>query len=273
MKLLQDIKKDGSVAVGSTEWINKTEALVTSYFNSSAKYFIGDDDKNKDNFIENWIDSITVSSQIDERNRKSIPTNDSRQIDPYNTKIIATSENSNDIDSLFSYLVKANTVDELSQLLKLYKFNVPNLNVPENSDENGISYRKFKKDIEDYDLDDDGKVVRAKILPATIQLLQDLIKERGGSTNITRPDDANGFDKTNKSDYTYQYKTVDKNNEVHWRLGFDYIGALINSQNLDQFKKILASHNSSDPNPRVKNPKIGISEMSPQIGERLLMLL
>jgi hypothetical protein len=261
MKLLQDIKKDGSVAVGSTEWINKTEALVTSYFNSSAKYFIGDDDKNKDNFIENWIDSITVSSQINERNRKSIPTNDSRQIDPYNTKIIATSgDGSSDIDNLFSYLVKAKTIDELSQLLKFYKFKVPNLYVPENSDENGASYRKFKEDVEDYDLDDDGKVVRAKILPATIQLLQDLIKERGGNANVTRPDDANNFDKTGKDEYTYAYKTVDKNNKVRWRLGFDYIGALINSQNLDQFKKILASHNSSDPNPRVKNPKIGISE-------------
>jgi len=261
MKLLQDIKKDGSVAVGSTEWINKTEALVTSYFNSSAKYFIGDDDKNKDNFIENWIDSITVSSQIDERNRKSIPTNDPRQIDPYNTKILATSESGiSDIDNLFSYLVKAKTIDELSQLLKFYKFKVPNLYVPENSDENGASYRKFKEDVEDYDLDDDGKVVRAKILPATIQLLQDLIKERGGNANVIRPDDANNFDKTGKDEYIYKYKTVDKNNNVRWKLGFDYIGALINSQNLDQFKKILASHNSSDPNPRVKNPKIGISE-------------
>lgn len=234
MKLLQDMRKDSSVVVGSQEWINKTEALVTSYFNAAGKQYLNVD-PNGDEFIQNWIDSITMPSTV---NRKPIPVSDPRQVDPENTQIIATSEDGNSVmDSFFSFLIKANSVEELSRLLKLYKAKLPSLNVPENSDDNGISYKNFKENLEDYEKNDDGKVVRAKILPATIDLLQDLIKERGGKVNISTPQDENLFD---KNEYTLTSEGGEKT--------FDFIGALINTNSLDTFKELLKLHNTGDVN-------------------------
>lgn len=244
MKLLQDMRKDSSVAVGSTEWINKTEALVTSYFNAAGKQYLNVD-PDGDEFIQNWIDSITMPSTV---NRKPIPVSDSRQIDPENTQIIATSEDGNSVmDSFFSFLIKAQSVEELSRLLKLYKAKLPNLNVPENSDDNGTSYKNFKENLEDYEKNDDGKVVRAKILPATIDLLQDLIKERGGKANISTPQDENLFD---KNEYTLTSENGEKS--------FDFIGALINTNNLDTFKELLKLHNTEDVN---YDQKLGVKDI------------
>jgi len=233
MKLLQDMRKDSSVVVGSQEWINKTEALVTSYFNAAGKQNLKVD-PDGDEFIQNWIDSITMPSTV---NRKPIPVIDSRQIDPENTQITATSEDGNSVmDSFFSFLIKAQSVEELSRLLKLYKAKLPNLNVPENSDDNGASYKNFKEDLEDYEKNDDGKVVRAKILPATIDLLQDLIKERGGAVNVSVPENENLFDSGSK----YILTSSDGSEE------FDFIGALINTSDLETFKQLLAAHNTGD---------------------------
>lgn len=233
MKLLQDMRKDSSVVVGSQEWINKTEALVTSYFNAAGKQNLNVD-PNGDEFIQNWIDSITMPSTV---NRKPIPVIDSRQIDPENTQITATSEDGNSVmDSFFSFLIKAESVEELSRLLKLYKAKLPNLYVPENSDDNGASYKNFKENLEDYEKDDDGKIVRAKILPATIDLLQDLIKERGGAVNVSVPENENLFDSGSK----YILTSSDGSKE------FDFIGALINTSDLETFKQLLAAHNTGD---------------------------
>ena len=200
MKLLQDIKKDSTAAIGSKEWVEKTEALISSYFNTDNKEFL---DVDKDDFVNSWINYITVN----------IPENDKRQFDPLKSEVQAVSNNGDSaFDSFFSFLLKANSVNELSQLLNLYKSKVANLKVPE------IDNFKDKE-----------------IIPDTIQALQELIKERGGKADITTPQNNNTFD-SNK----YILTSLDGSQE------FDFIGALINTSDLETFKQILTSHNTKD---------------------------
>lgn len=199
MKLLQDIKKDSTTAIGSKEWVEKTEALVTTYFNTDNKEFL---DINDDEFIDSWINYITIKA----------PENDKRQFDPMKSQVQAiSSEGDSAVDNFFSFLLKANSVEELSQLLNLYKSKVANLKVPE--------IDKFKD---------------KEIIPDTIQVLQELIKERGGRVNVSVPQNENTFDSGSK----YIFTSADGSEE------FDFIGALINTSDLETFKQLLAAHNS-----------------------------
>lgn len=201
MKLLQDIKKDSTTAIGSKEWVEKTEALVTTYFNTDNKEFL---DINDDEFINSWINYITIKA----------PENDRRQFDPMKSQVQAiSSEGDSAVDNFFSFLLKANSVEELSQLLNLYKSKVANLKVPE--------IDKFKD---------------KEIIPDTIQVLQELIKERGGRVNVSVPQNENTFDSGSK----YIFTSADGSEE------FDFIGALINTSDLETFKQLLAAHNSED---------------------------
>jgi hypothetical protein len=244
MKLLQDIKKDSTVAIGSKEWVDKTEALVSTYFNSNNKEVLNVDDES---FIENWIDHITVVDR---------PLNDRRQFDPLSSQVRAeSSEGDVTFDSFFSFLLKAKSVDELTQLLNLYKSRLTNLKVP---------------DAEKY--------------LETTELLQQIIASLPDNYNFNTeietlsesttelPSDSNTFDRKDNSDYSYysnnKYRRVgnkrDRRVEIEKEIipdqfGANFIGALIHTQDLNKFKNLLLKHNIED---KRFNQKLDISELN-----------
>lgn len=253
IKLLQDIKKDSTLAIGSKEWVDRTEAMVTSYFNENNKERLGGSNKEDDNFIQDWIDKITYESWNYRRFDHPIPpADDPRQFDVVNSEISGKTDSGEEIiDNFFSYLLKAKSVEELKQLLQYYQLKTPDLVVPKNMDNK--SFEKYLKDLEDFD-QEGSEITRAKILPATIFALQQLIKERENSANVWVPNDQNNYD-NNTYTFTKRVKGVDGAAEVYEK--FDFIGALIKTRNLESFKELLRAHNESD---KKYNQKLTVSE-------------
>lgn len=238
IKLLQDIKKDSTTAIGSKEWADKTEALVTTYFNSDNKQVLNMLEDG-DEFITNWINSITNPNSINETNRKSMPINDKDQFDPLNSQVRAeSSDGSVTLDSFFSFLLKANDVSELSQLLNLYKKRLFNLKVP---------------DAEKYFATIESLQQMIAELPDAEKHIKDTESLTLNQSNTALPENNNYFDRkdTNSKDYSYssnnKYQRKNNNGKIILnQSGFDFIGALIHTQDLDKFKKLLLEHNSDD---------------------------
>lgn len=182
MKLLQDLKS--GTKVNSPEWISKTEALLTTYFDENNKQKLKLD-LNDNSFIKNWINSITVGDDQEFKDYYKLsrlsnqhPENDLNipRVDyfenPINREVIVTNEDGEVIEtrSFLASLINAHNLDELTQLINLYKENHPvDLKTPESSD-NPI-YKKWKEN-------EDKPVGESSLILDTLEKLQEDIASR-----------------------------------------------------------------------------------------------
>ena len=198
MKLLQDFRSNSSV--GSSEWISKTESLLTTYFDESNKLRVSLD-KNDNNFIKNWIDSITIGddSEFKDYFKLSRVNSDHPEYDlnvpksentnnPLDKEVTIKNEDGKVVgySSFLTTLLDANSVDELEQLLNEFRTkldNSINLSTPKSTD--NPFYEKWKER-------EDVPVADSDLIVKTIDKLQEDINSRKrkeeNSPNIYLPE-------------------------------------------------------------------------------------
>ena len=198
MKLLQDFRS--STSVGSSEWISKTESLLTTYFDESNKLKVSLD-KNDNNFIKNWIDSITIGedSEFKDYYKLSRVNNNHSEYDlnvpisentnnPLDKEVTIKNEDGKVVgySSFLTTLLDANSVNELEQLLNEFRTkldNSINLSTPKSTD--NPFYEKWKER-------EDVPVADSDLIVKTIDKLQEDINSRKrkeeNSPNIYLPE-------------------------------------------------------------------------------------